>query len=79
MIKDPYSLSVELAVKAKGICTPNPAVGAVIVKKSEIIGTGCTSRVGGNHAEINAINSVKNKSSIILLRLFTAALLVIDQ
>ncbi|MCL4159456.1 UNVERIFIED_CONTAM: hypothetical protein GTU68_042380 [Idotea baltica] len=36
-------------------------VGCVIVHKSNIIGEGYTSKYGGNHAEVNAINSVKNK------------------
>ncbi len=37
-------------------------VGAVIVYNSRIIGEGYTSLYGGNHAEVNAIHSVKNKS-----------------
>ena len=41
---------------------PNPSVGAVIVYNDIIIGEGFTSAYGGNHAEVNAINSVKNKS-----------------
>ncbi len=36
-------------------------VGSVIVHNNEIIGEGFTSAYGGNHAEVNAINSVKNK------------------
>jgi diaminohydroxyphosphoribosylaminopyrimidine deaminase/5-amino-6-(5-phosphoribosylamino)uracil reductase len=41
---------------------PNPSVGAVIVFDNQIIGEGFTSAYGGNHAEVNAINNVKNKS-----------------
>jgi diaminohydroxyphosphoribosylaminopyrimidine deaminase/5-amino-6-(5-phosphoribosylamino)uracil reductase len=40
---------------------PNPSVGAVIVYNNSIIGEGYTSAFGGNHAEVNAINAVKNK------------------
>ena len=36
-------------------------VGAVIVHKNLIIGEGFTSAYGSNHAEVNAIKSVKNK------------------
>ncbi len=36
-------------------------VGAVIVHNDKIIGEGFTSSYGGNHAEVNAINSVENK------------------
>lgn len=37
-------------------------VGAVIVYNDRIIGESFTSAYGGNHAEVNAINSVKDKS-----------------
>ena len=37
-------------------------VGAVIVHNNSIIGEGFTSAYGGPHAEVNAVNSVKNKS-----------------
>ena len=37
-------------------------VGAVIVFNDRIIGEGYTSAYGGNHAEVNAINAVKDKS-----------------
>jgi len=40
-----------------GNVSPNPSVGAVIVKDGEIIGKGTTQSPGGNHAEIEAINS----------------------
>ena len=41
---------------------PNPSVGAVIVYNDIIIGEGFTAAYGGNHAEVNAINAVKDKS-----------------
>ncbi len=37
-------------------------VGAVIVYKGKIISEGYTSAFGGNHAEVNAINAIKDKS-----------------
>jgi diaminohydroxyphosphoribosylaminopyrimidine deaminase/5-amino-6-(5-phosphoribosylamino)uracil reductase len=43
-------------------------VGSVIVYNNQIIGEGYTSAYGSNHAEVNAINSVKDKT---LLRLST--------
>lgn len=55
---------IELAQKAKGKTYPNPLVGSVIVHKGEIIGEGFHQKSGENHAEINAINSVKDKSLI---------------
>jgi diaminohydroxyphosphoribosylaminopyrimidine deaminase/5-amino-6-(5-phosphoribosylamino)uracil reductase len=41
-----------------GICSvePNPAVGCVIVKAGQVIGTGYHKKFGGPHAEINALD-----------------------
>lgn len=55
---------IELAGKALGKTYPNPLVGSVIVHNGEIIGEGYHHKAGENHAEINAINSVKNKDLI---------------
>jgi len=51
-----------LAKKGLGSTRPNPMVGCVIVHNEIIIGEGFTSSYGGNHAEVNAIESVKNKN-----------------
>lgn len=53
---------LELASKAEGLTYPNPMVGAVIVNGGMIIGEGYHIRSGGPHAEVNAINSVTDKS-----------------
>lgn len=55
---------IELAQKALGNTYPNPLVGSVIAHNGEIIGEGYHHKAGENHAEINAINSVKDKSLI---------------
>ncbi|NIF07080.1 bifunctional diaminohydroxyphosphoribosylaminopyrimidine deaminase/5-amino-6-(5-phosphoribosylamino)uracil reductase RibD [Chryseobacterium sp. Tr-659] len=55
---------IELAGKALGRTYPNPLVGSVIVHNGEIIGEGYHHKAGEPHAEINAINSVENKSLI---------------
>ncbi|WP_267404192.1 MULTISPECIES: bifunctional diaminohydroxyphosphoribosylaminopyrimidine deaminase/5-amino-6-(5-phosphoribosylamino)uracil reductase RibD [unclassified Chryseobacterium] len=55
---------IELAQKAIGKTYPNPLVGSVIVHNGEIIGEGYHHQAGEPHAEINAINSVKDKSLI---------------
>ena len=52
---------LELAVKGLGHVAPNPMVGCVIVYEDEIIGEGYHEQYGQAHAEVNAINSVKNK------------------
>ncbi|MCU7619194.1 bifunctional diaminohydroxyphosphoribosylaminopyrimidine deaminase/5-amino-6-(5-phosphoribosylamino)uracil reductase RibD [Chryseobacterium sp. PBS4-4] len=55
---------IELAKKALGNTYPNPLVGSVIVHDGKIIGEGYHHKAGENHAEINAINSVEDKSLI---------------
>lgn len=52
---------IELAKKAKGNTYPNPLVGSIIVYDGKIIGEGYHKKAGEAHAEINAINSVKNQ------------------
>ncbi len=53
---------IENAKNGLGLTRPNPMVGCVIVYKNSIIGEGFTSAYGGNHAEVNAIASVLDKS-----------------
>ncbi|MBD3421759.1 MAG: bifunctional diaminohydroxyphosphoribosylaminopyrimidine deaminase/5-amino-6-(5-phosphoribosylamino)uracil reductase RibD [Chitinivibrionales bacterium] len=47
--------ALELAEGVKGLTSPNPAVGAVIVNNGSVAGTGATSPAGGPHAEIHAL------------------------
>ncbi len=51
---------IQLAENALGQTYPNPIVGSVIVHNDKIIGEGYHRKAGEAHAEINAINSVKN-------------------
>jgi len=55
---------IELAQKGVGTARPNPSVGCVVVWDDVIIGEGFTSSYGGNHAEVNAIEAVKDKSKL---------------
>ena len=52
--------AIRLAKKGEGFTSPNPLVGAVIVKDGKIIGRGYHQKAGENHAEINAIEDVKD-------------------
>lgn len=47
--------ALELARGALGSTSPNPAVGAVIVRDGSVVGEGCTQPPGGPHAEIVAL------------------------
>ena len=51
----------KLAAKGKGIVSPNPLVGAVIVKNNKLIGEGYHKKYGSAHAEVNAINNSTEK------------------
>lgn len=52
----------ELALQGLGRTYPNPMVGSVIVHDGRIIGEGYHHTIGEAHAEVNAIQSVKDKS-----------------
>jgi diaminohydroxyphosphoribosylaminopyrimidine deaminase / 5-amino-6-(5-phosphoribosylamino)uracil reductase len=53
---------LDLAARAEGMTYPNPLVGSVIVHNGIIIGEGYHLKAGTPHAEVNAINSVQDKS-----------------
>lgn len=53
--------ALQLAQNGLGTVSPNPLVGCVIVYDDKIIGEGWHQKFGEPHAEVNAINSVKNK------------------
>jgi diaminohydroxyphosphoribosylaminopyrimidine deaminase / 5-amino-6-(5-phosphoribosylamino)uracil reductase len=53
---------LQLAQKGLGSVSPNPLVGCVIVFDGQIIGEGYHQKIGEAHAEVNAINSVKDLS-----------------
>lgn len=56
------SRCIEIAKNGLGTTAPNPMVGCVITYKNKIISEGFTSAYGSNHAEVNAINAIKDKS-----------------
>ena len=53
---------LQLASNGEGNTYPNPLVGSVIVYDGKIIGEGFHWKAGEPHAEVNAINSVKDRS-----------------
>lgn len=55
---------LELALSAEGMTYPNPLVGSVVVHEGRIIGEGYHIRAGQPHAEVNAINSVKDRQKL---------------
>lgn len=54
--------ALELASKALGRTSPNPVVGAVIVKDGKIVGEGYHKKAGTPHAEIHALNQAGDQA-----------------
>ncbi len=56
--------AIDLARKGKYLTKPNPMVGCVIVKDSEVIAEGYHMKYGSNHAEINALEDLYKNNNI---------------
>ncbi len=66
MGKDEFFMSkaINLAKRSFYKTSPNPLVGAIIVKNGRVLGKGYHKKFGMPHAEIEAIRSVKNKQEL---------------
>jgi diaminohydroxyphosphoribosylaminopyrimidine deaminase / 5-amino-6-(5-phosphoribosylamino)uracil reductase len=51
------------AKKGLGFCTPNPAVGAVVVKNQQILAIGHHRQAGAPHAEVEALRQLSAKDA----------------
>ena len=51
--------ALALAAKARGRTSPNPLVGAVIVRDGQILGEGYHQKAGEAHAEVDALNQAR--------------------
>jgi diaminohydroxyphosphoribosylaminopyrimidine deaminase/5-amino-6-(5-phosphoribosylamino)uracil reductase len=56
------NLAFNLAKKAKGKTSPNPMVGAIVVKNGRIIGRGYHQKAGLSHAEVIALDQAGSKA-----------------
>ena len=54
--EDYMRMALDLATKGAGYVSPNPMVGALVVKDDRIVGRGYHQALGGPHAEVNAID-----------------------
>ena len=55
-------LALDLARKSDGQTSPNPVVGAVVVKSEKVVAKGYHKRAGLPHAEIIALNKAGTKA-----------------
>ena len=56
-------MALALEVARRGAPSPNPHVGAVIVREGRVIGLGHHERAGGPHAEIDALSKLQEDAS----------------
>lgn len=56
-------MALELASQARGRTSPNPMVGAVIVKDQEVVGKGFHAKAGTAHAEVVALADAKERAA----------------
>lgn len=57
--QDYMQLAIDIAKSTEGQTTPNPTVGAVIVKNNQVVGIGAHVKAGDSHAEVHAIQMAK--------------------
>ncbi len=62
MKKKYMSQALRLAKRAEGNTSPNPLVGAVVVKNGEVIGKGYHKKAGMPHGEIEAFNDARKRN-----------------
>jgi diaminohydroxyphosphoribosylaminopyrimidine deaminase / 5-amino-6-(5-phosphoribosylamino)uracil reductase len=55
--------AIRLAAKGLGRTSPNPAVGAVVVRHGKIIASGHHKKAGLNHAEVEALSLIEGKGT----------------
>jgi len=61
--KEFMTIALDLAKKGEGFTSPNPMVGAVVVKDGKIVGQGYHQAVGLAHAEVNAIDDAGDSAN----------------
>jgi len=54
--------ALALAERGRGLTSPNPMVGAVVVRHGEIVGEGFHARAGAPHAEIDALRAAGDRA-----------------
>lgn len=60
--KEFMRMALELAARGRGLVSPNPMVGAVVVKDGRVLGQGYHKEAGGHHAEVYALAEAKGET-----------------
>lgn len=58
-----WDRAAELSLRARGLVSPNPMVGAVLVRDGRVIGEGWHRKYGGLHAEREAIADARQRGN----------------
>ncbi|MBI5062195.1 MAG: bifunctional diaminohydroxyphosphoribosylaminopyrimidine deaminase/5-amino-6-(5-phosphoribosylamino)uracil reductase RibD, partial [Desulfatitalea sp.] len=61
--EDYMDTALALAAQGAGHVSPNPMVGAVVVREGQVVGQGFHQGVGAPHAEVNAIDAAGERAS----------------
>lgn len=69
MEEDQKFMALALDLAKKGNPSPNPLVGAVIVKDGKIIGEGYHKKAGGPHAEVHALQGIDAEGATLYVNL----------
>ena len=56
------ALVLKLAEKGRGLTSPNPMVGCIVVKRGRIVGRGWHRKAGAEHAEVMALSEAGKKA-----------------
>ncbi len=63
MVQEQYmQLAIDMAKQTAGQTSPNPKVGAVVVREGEIVGLGAHLKAGEGHAEVHALSMAGSKA-----------------
>jgi diaminohydroxyphosphoribosylaminopyrimidine deaminase/5-amino-6-(5-phosphoribosylamino)uracil reductase len=54
--------ALALAARGRGLCSPNPMVGALVVSEGRLVGQGFHARAGGAHAEVEALREAGDRA-----------------
>ena len=60
--RDYMHMALALAAQGAGRVSPNPMVGAVVVREHQVVGQGFHQQVGGPHAEVHALDDAGERA-----------------